>query len=124
MSAVYLESSALLAWLFGEARADEVKQALDDAAAVVISELTILEAHRALLRAEGRSALAEADAQVPVHGPGHDDLVDEEELEFFTYEMAKGIASNSPLSIAVIKEQLNIMGGARPINSEFYEKID
>ena len=51
-------------------------------------------------------------------------LVDADELEAFTYKMAAEIASNSPLSIAVIKEQLNIMGAARPINSEFYEKID
>ena len=51
-------------------------------------------------------------------------LVDDAELETFTYEMAKDIAANSPLSIAVIKEQLNIMGAARPINSEFYEQID
>ena len=63
MSAVYLESSALLAWLLGESRADEVKQTLDGAAAVATSELTILEAHRALHRAEGRSALTEGDAQ-------------------------------------------------------------
>ena len=63
MSAVYLESSALLAWLLGESRADEVKQVLDGAAAVATSELTILEAHRALHRAEGRSALTEGDAQ-------------------------------------------------------------
>jgi len=51
-------------------------------------------------------------------------LIDADELEAFTYEMAAAIASNSPLSIAVIKEQLNIMGAARPINSEFYEMID
>jgi methylmalonyl-CoA decarboxylase len=51
-------------------------------------------------------------------------LVEEDNIEDFVYEMASGIAANSPLSIAVIKEQLNIMGGARPINSEFYEKID
>ncbi len=51
-------------------------------------------------------------------------LVKEDELVDFTYEMAAGIAANSPLSIAVIKEQLNIMGAARPINSEFYEQID
>lgn len=51
-------------------------------------------------------------------------LVAEDKIEEFTYEMARGIAANSPLSIAVIKEQLNIMGAARPINSEFYEKID
>jgi len=51
-------------------------------------------------------------------------LVPSDELESITYEMAKGIAQNSPLAIAVIKEQLNIMGAARPINSEFYEKIE
>jgi len=51
-------------------------------------------------------------------------LVEEDKLLEFTYSMAEQIAQNSPLSIAVIKEQLNIMGGARPINSEFYEKID
>jgi methylmalonyl-CoA decarboxylase len=51
-------------------------------------------------------------------------LVEEDKIEDFVYEMARGIAANSPLSIAVIKEQLNIMGAARPINSEFYEKID
>ncbi len=51
-------------------------------------------------------------------------LVKEDELVDFTYEMAAGIAANSPLSIAVIKEQLNIMGAARPINTEFYEQID
>ena len=51
-------------------------------------------------------------------------LIDADELEDFTYKMAADIASNSPLSIAVIKEQLNIMGAAKPINSEFYEKID
>lgn len=51
-------------------------------------------------------------------------LVGEDEIEQFTYEMASGIAANSPLSIAVIKEQLNIMGAAKPINSEFYEIID
>ncbi len=51
-------------------------------------------------------------------------LVEPEEIEGFTFEMAGGIAANSPLSIAVIKEQLNIMGAAKPINPEFYEKID
>lgn len=51
-------------------------------------------------------------------------IIAEDELEEFTYAMAARIASNSPLSIAVIKEQLNIMGAARPINSESYEKID
>jgi predicted nucleic acid-binding protein len=63
MSTIYLDSSALVAWMFGEARAAGVKQALDSASAVVTSELTIVESHRAVLRAERRSALMEGDAQ-------------------------------------------------------------
>lgn len=63
MTAVYLESSAVLAWMLGESRAPHVKQALDAAATVVTSELTLLECHRALVRAERRWNLAEGDAQ-------------------------------------------------------------
>ncbi len=51
-------------------------------------------------------------------------LVSIDELEQTAYELAKRITQNSPLSIAVMKEQLNILGAARPINSEFYEKIE
>ena len=63
MSTVYVESSAVLAWLFGESQAAEVKQLLDAASTVVTSELTVLETHRALVRAERRAALTEGDAQ-------------------------------------------------------------
>jgi methylmalonyl-CoA decarboxylase len=51
-------------------------------------------------------------------------LVEADELEAFTFGMAGGIAANSPLSIAVIKEQLNIMGDARPVNPAAFEKIE
>lgn len=47
-----------------------------------------------------------------------------DELEEFTYKMAKKITCNSPLSIAVIKEQLNVISAARPLNSQVFEKIE
>jgi predicted nucleic acid-binding protein len=52
VAAVYLETSALLAWLLGEPRADEVADAIDGADDVLTSVLTITEAARGLLRAE------------------------------------------------------------------------
>ncbi len=63
MSSVYIESSAVLCWLFGESRSAEVRRTLDDTSAVVTSELTVLEIHRALLRAERQSTLTEGDGQ-------------------------------------------------------------
>lgn len=51
-------------------------------------------------------------------------LVDKEDIEAFTYGMAKKITYNSPLSIGVIKEQLNLLGKARPVNPEVMERIN
>ncbi len=50
-------------------------------------------------------------------------LVDEDVLETFTYDIARTIAANSALSIAVIKEQLRILGNARPLSPETFERI-
>ncbi|MFI5397982.1 MAG: methylmalonyl-CoA decarboxylase [Candidatus Binatia bacterium] len=50
-------------------------------------------------------------------------LVAHDELERFTYQMARTIADNSPLSIAVIKEQLRILGNAHPLSPETFERI-
>jgi methylmalonyl-CoA decarboxylase len=47
-----------------------------------------------------------------------------EELESFTLNVAEKIKSNSPLSIRVIKEQLNILGNALPISPQTFEHID
>jgi methylmalonyl-CoA decarboxylase len=44
-------------------------------------------------------------------------------LEEFTYAMARQIAQNSPVSIAVIKEQLQILGNALPLSPETFERI-
>jgi len=50
-------------------------------------------------------------------------LIEKDKLEAFTYEMAKTIASNSPLSVSVIKKQLNLLGKARPMNAEVFEQV-
>ena len=63
MSALYLETSALLHWLLGQARAPEVESSLDAANAVVASVLTLTEARRALVRAERTGVLKAADVE-------------------------------------------------------------
>jgi len=51
-------------------------------------------------------------------------IVPNDELEEFTIKLAKKIISNSPLSIQVIKEQLNILGNAIPLTPQTFEHID
>jgi methylmalonyl-CoA decarboxylase len=46
-----------------------------------------------------------------------------ERLEAFTYELARDIAANAPLSIAVMKEQLRILAGAAPMSPQGFERI-
>jgi methylmalonyl-CoA decarboxylase len=50
-------------------------------------------------------------------------LVPVAELEDFTYAMARQIAANSPISISVIKEQLQILANALPLSPEAFERI-
>jgi len=50
-------------------------------------------------------------------------LVPITELESFTYAMAAQIAENSPLAIAVIKEQLRLLGNSHPLSPETFERI-
>jgi methylmalonyl-CoA decarboxylase len=50
-------------------------------------------------------------------------LVPTEELERFTIDMAFQIAGNSPLAIAVIKEQLRLLGNSHPLSPETFERI-
>ena len=61
MTVVYAETSALLAWLLGEPRAEETAAVLDRANHVITSVLTVIEAARGLLRAEqlGRLTVSE-----------------------------------------------------------------
>ncbi|HVO25803.1 MAG TPA: methylmalonyl-CoA decarboxylase [Candidatus Margulisiibacteriota bacterium] len=50
-------------------------------------------------------------------------LVEPSDLESVTYELARAIAANSPLSIRVVKEQLRILGNAHPLSPETFERI-
>ena len=45
------------------------------------------------------------------------------ELEAFTLDIAQQIAANAPLSIAVMKEQLRILAGARPMSPQGFERV-
>jgi methylmalonyl-CoA decarboxylase len=51
-------------------------------------------------------------------------LVASDDLEGFTIGIAEKIINNSPLSIQVIKEQLNILGNAMPMTPQTFEHID
>lgn len=59
---LYAESSAVLAWLLGERRGEEVREIMAGAELVLASELTLLECHRVLLRATHAGLMAEAVA--------------------------------------------------------------
>ncbi|HRK25130.1 MAG TPA: methylmalonyl-CoA decarboxylase [Beijerinckiaceae bacterium] len=50
-------------------------------------------------------------------------LVPLEELEGFTYGMARDIAANAPLSISVMKEQLRILAGAHMMSPQAFERV-
>jgi len=63
LSQLYLETSALLTWMLGQARAAEVREAVDKAELVVTSALTFIETERALIRAERGHLMTAGDAQ-------------------------------------------------------------
>lgn len=50
-------------------------------------------------------------------------LVDAENLEGFTYDMAAKITRNSPLSIGVIKEQIRLLASAHPLSPNTFERV-
>jgi predicted nucleic acid-binding protein len=62
VSALYLETSAVLAWLLGEPGADWVRGVIDAATAVQTSRLTLVEAERGLVRAVHSGRVSEGDA--------------------------------------------------------------
>ena len=63
MSAIYLETSAVLTWLLAQAQAKEVRAAVDAADVVATSALTLAESERALVRAESGQLLSARDGQ-------------------------------------------------------------
>jgi methylmalonyl-CoA decarboxylase len=50
-------------------------------------------------------------------------VVPVEDLEPFTFGLAATICENAPLSIAVMKEQLRILAGARPMSPQGFERV-
>ena len=61
--------------------------------------------------------------QAKHHGILNHLVHNEEDLQFLTDFTAEQIIQNSPLSIAVIKEQLRILGGSHPITPNTFERI-
>lgn len=59
---LFVESSAVLAWLLDEPTADSVVGTMAEAAMVIASELTLVECDRVLIRAAATGALPEAEA--------------------------------------------------------------
>ncbi|MGO9751420.1 MAG: methylmalonyl-CoA decarboxylase [Solirubrobacteraceae bacterium] len=51
-------------------------------------------------------------------------LVDEPELERYTYALAERLAKKSPLAISVIKEQIRILAEANPVSATTFERIE
>jgi methylmalonyl-CoA decarboxylase len=50
-------------------------------------------------------------------------VIPDAELEAFTLGMATTIANNAPLSISVMKEQLRVLAGAKPLTPRGFEKV-
>jgi methylmalonyl-CoA decarboxylase len=50
-------------------------------------------------------------------------LVPAGELESFTFDLARAIAANSPLSISAIKEQIRLLASAHPLSPIMFEHI-
>ena len=63
MNAIYIESSALLAWLLGETKGFKIASILNREAIIATSSLTLLETERNLIRAEKEGNLLAADRQ-------------------------------------------------------------
>ena len=63
MKALYVETSALLGWLFDEPTAAEFAKAVDAAEVVTTSALTLVEVDRAIHRISSQRRVKETDAQ-------------------------------------------------------------
>jgi predicted nucleic acid-binding protein len=59
---LYVESSAVIAWLLGEPAGKTVRAAMVEAEAVVSSDLTLVECDRVLIRAVALGKISEAQA--------------------------------------------------------------
>jgi len=46
-----------------------------------------------------------------------------EQLEIYTYKLAREIAENASLSVSVMKEQLRMLAGAHPMSPRRFERV-
>src|SRR5262245_35822340 len=60
-SMLYAESSAVLAWMMGQAGGDAVAALLEQSGGVIASDLTLIECERALIRAWSNGLISEAE---------------------------------------------------------------
>jgi predicted nucleic acid-binding protein len=58
---LYAESSAVLAWLLGQAHGEAVAEALASSRGVIASDLTLVECERVLIRAWSTGLISEAE---------------------------------------------------------------
>lgn len=58
---LYAESSAVLAWLLGQGRGEEVGAAMAASGGIVASDLTVVECERVVIRAWATGGISEAD---------------------------------------------------------------
>jgi predicted nucleic acid-binding protein len=63
MKVLYIETSAILAWLFSEPNSHKVREQMDQSDIVVTSTLSLLETERAILRAINQNLLDSDDGQ-------------------------------------------------------------
>jgi predicted nucleic acid-binding protein len=63
MTPLYVETSAILRYLFGDAGADMVRETIDKSVRVLTSRLTVLEVYRTVVRAETQADVSAADAE-------------------------------------------------------------
>ncbi|MGV8019318.1 MAG: methylmalonyl-CoA decarboxylase [Ignavibacteria bacterium] len=64
------------------------------------------------------------DAETALHFGIINHVIENDDIESFTYKLAGKIAANSPLSIEVIKEQFRILTNAHPITPNAFEHIE
>ena len=62
MKVVYLESSALLTWLFGETKSSKILSQINETKIIVSSVITILESERAIVRSENEKIISSSDS--------------------------------------------------------------
>ena len=89
MIVVYAESSAVLAWLLGEAKQQVVITELAAADRVVASTLTIVECSRALARARSTGRLRDAEELAALH------LLDQAALSWSVLDVSDRVAERA-----------------------------